>query len=239
MFHDDIAAMCAGPSLPRTSLGEAVQAYEKDGVDRMVKLWKQFALNLPSPEREQEIEEPFQTTPPLVWVKAYLSWRVRTGTARLGTRITVSTLQKEFQQLRRCLRLANDFSYPNRDVQVVKKYINNLAKTEGACTATRHKSVAYALDADEIQFYLWNCSERVYAHPRTMVQLSFLLHIISVWGLRTGEMTESSTHRGSNEGIHYGDVCLSLARCQDGVLRYQITIALRNRKFCRGNEGKV
>ncbi|KAF2744175.1 hypothetical protein M011DRAFT_450125 [Sporormia fimetaria CBS 119925] len=183
--------------------------------------------------------EPFQTVPHINWVQAYLRWRARTGIARLGTTITVNTLHKEFQQIRRCLRLARDFSWSNKVVQAVKKYIDNLAKTEGACTATREKTLAYALDADEIQFYLWNCSEYVYAHPRAMVQFSFLLHIISVWGLRTGEITESTSHQGSNEGIKYGDVSLSLARCDKGALQYQITIALRNRKFCRGNEGKV
>lgn len=102
----------------------------------------------------------------------------------------------------------------------------------------RPKSVAYAVDADEIQYYLWNCCERVFLHPRMIVQFSFWLHLISVWGLRTGEVTESSSHRGSNEGVHYGDITFSLVAhaCQ---LRYQIKIALRNRKFSRGNESKV
>lgn len=118
------------------------------------------------------------------------------------------------------------------------QYIANLLKLAGASTAVRQKSIAYALDSDEIQFYLWNCSERAYAHPRTMVQFSFWLDIVTVWGLRTGEVVESSTHRGSNEGIHYGDVSLSLAPWQ-GLLRYEVKIALRNRKFCRDNDGKV
>ena len=78
------------------------------------------------------------------------------------------------------------------------------------------KSVAYVLDADEIQFYLWNCCERVFLHPRMMVKFSFWLHLVSVWGLRTGEVTESSSHCGSNEGTHYGDVTFSLVarECQ-------------------------
>jgi hypothetical protein len=117
------------------------------------------------------------------------------------------------------------------------QFIRNLSE-KGASTATRHKSLAYGLDTDEIQFYVWNCSERVYLHPRTMVQFSFWLDIVTAWGLRTGEITESSSHRGSNEGVHYGDVTLSLALWQ-GVMRYQIKIALRNRKFCRNDKGKV
>ncbi|KAF2866590.1 hypothetical protein BDV95DRAFT_203713 [Massariosphaeria phaeospora] len=71
-----------------------------------------------------------------------------------------------------------------------------------------------------------------------MVQFSFWLDIVTAWGLRTGEITESFSYRGSNEGVHYGDVTLSLALWQ-GVMRYQIKIALRNRKFCRNDEGKV
>jgi hypothetical protein len=111
-------------------------------------------------------------------------------------------------------------------------------KYKGASTAQRQKSVAYGLDSDEIQFYVWNCSERVYTHPRAMVQFSFWLDVITTWGIRPGEIVESSSHRGTNEGIHYGDVTLSLTLWQT-MPRYQLVMALRNRKFCRNNEGKV
>jgi hypothetical protein len=43
-----------------------------------------------------------------------------------------------------------------------------------------------------------------------MVQFSFWLNIVTAWGLQTGEITKSSSHRGSDKGIHYGDVTLSL-----------------------------
>jgi hypothetical protein len=59
-----------------------------------------FAVNLPSPSREIETTTLFQTLPPLNWIKAYMSWRLETGTPRLGAKITVNTLLKEFEQLR-------------------------------------------------------------------------------------------------------------------------------------------
>jgi hypothetical protein len=50
-----------------------------------------------------------------------MSWRLETGTLRLGAKITVNTLLKEFEQLRRALLLARDESMANKDVQVMKK----------------------------------------------------------------------------------------------------------------------
>lgn len=41
-YFDDIAAIALGPAGP-VSLVEAVEAYERDGVKRMIKLWKQYA----------------------------------------------------------------------------------------------------------------------------------------------------------------------------------------------------
>jgi hypothetical protein len=80
-----------------------------------------FAVNLPSPSREIKTTNPFQTLPPLSWIKAYMSWRLEIGTPRLGAKITVNTLLKEFEQLRRALLLARDESMGNKDVQVMKK----------------------------------------------------------------------------------------------------------------------
>jgi hypothetical protein len=50
-----------------------------------------------------------------------MSWRLETGTPRLGAKITLNTLLKEFAQLRRALLLARDESIANKDVQVMKK----------------------------------------------------------------------------------------------------------------------
>jgi hypothetical protein len=80
-----------------------------------------FAVYLPSPSREIETTTPFQTLPSLNWIKAYMSWRLETGTPRLGAKITVNTLLREFEQLRRALLLARDESIANKDVQVMKK----------------------------------------------------------------------------------------------------------------------
>lgn len=71
-----------------------------------------------------------------------------------------------------------------------------------------------------------------------MVQFSFWLDIIANWGLRPGEFVESSSHRGSNEGVHYGDITFSLVRKRNELV-YQIKIMLRNRKFARDDKSKM
>jgi type VI protein secretion system component VasF len=75
------------------------------------------------------------------------------ATPKLGKKITIATLLKEFEQLRRAVRLALDKSYQPREVVDIKQFIRQL-KEKGASTAKRHKSIAYALDADNIQFYI-------------------------------------------------------------------------------------
>lgn len=71
-----------------------------------------------------------------------------------------------------------------------------------------------------------------------MIQLTFWISLVTHWGLRVGELVESSTHRSSNEGLKYKDIVLKLYR-HEGVLRYQIAIDIRNRKFTRDYEGMM
>lgn len=107
-------------------------------------------------------------------------------------------------------------------------------------TKSRPKALALWVDSEEILTFLWCCDEYTFKHPRIMIQLSFFILVASYWGLRPGEIVESSSHRGSNEGIQYGDVSLSLCRNQESEgLRYQLDIAIRNRKFARQQDGKV
>ncbi|KAF2023070.1 hypothetical protein EK21DRAFT_15133, partial [Setomelanomma holmii] len=92
---------------------------------------------------------------------------------------------------------------------------------------------------EEILTYLWCCDEYTYAHPRIMVQLTFYILVTSYWGVRPGEIVESSVHRGSNEGIKYQDIKFSLVRHKrTGSLIYQIVLTLRNRKFKRAVESE-
>jgi hypothetical protein len=70
-----------------------------------------------------------------------------------------------------------------------------------------------------------------------MVQLTFYILVTSFWGVRPGEIVESSVHRDSNEGIKYQDIKLSLCRHErTGSLIYQIILTLRLRKFRRSDE---
>lgn len=184
-----------------------------------------------------------------------MGFRLKYAQARLDKLVTIQTLVKEFQQILRTIQRNTGLTWVPKDQismkkvcsheagnlfdvnQRLKQFIKNL-KFAGASTASRPRAVAYLEQANEILFYLWNCSEKEYQHPRMMVQFSFYLDVIANWGLRPGEIVESSSHRGSNEGIHYGDITLSLVR-RDEKLVYQVKIMLRNRKFARDDKSKM
>ncbi|KAF2680670.1 hypothetical protein K458DRAFT_256458, partial [Lentithecium fluviatile CBS 122367] len=144
---------------------------------------------------------------------------------------------KEWQQIKRIVNVGSDHRYRTKDDLAIKRYIKDLGTTEGASTKKRSKPVAFYKDAEDTLSYLWRCDEYQYQHPRIRIQITWSILLEAFYGLRPGEMIESSTHRGSNEGIHYGDITLALTR-HEGALRYQIEIRLRNRKFKRGLEGE-
>jgi hypothetical protein len=89
--------------------------------------------------------------------------------------------------------------------------------------------------------YLWRYDEYVWLHPRQMLQIHFYLVLVGYWGVRPGEIVESSSHRGKNEGLLYKDITLSLAYNpddDDDILKYQLKIWLRFRKNHRGKKGE-
>lgn len=100
-----------------------------------------------------------------------------------------------------------------------------------ASTEMRKKTAAFYTDTEAMIYYDWRCNEVPYAHPRIGIQVTVIELILTYWGVRVGEGVESSAHRGSNEGILYRDVTLSLFRDLDsGKNLYEIKIELRNRK---------
>jgi cell fate (sporulation/competence/biofilm development) regulator YlbF (YheA/YmcA/DUF963 family) len=50
-----------------------------------------------------------------------MSWRLQTAKPRLGAKITVTTLLKEFEQIRRTLRLALDKTWTQMDTEKMKR----------------------------------------------------------------------------------------------------------------------
>ncbi|KAF1978401.1 hypothetical protein BU23DRAFT_564002 [Bimuria novae-zelandiae CBS 107.79] len=86
---------------------------------------------------------------------------------------------------------------------------------------------------EDMIFFGLACDEYSHAHPRLIVQNHFCLIIMAVYGLRPGEFVEAGNHRGSGEGLAYGDMELSL-HYHKGVPRYQLRMQLRYRKRYRG-----
>jgi hypothetical protein len=120
----------------------------------------------------------------------------------------------------------------------ISQYIRSLAAAGALSVEARAKPLALFVDSEAIITFLWCYDEYSYTHPRIRIQLTFYILVVSYWGLRPGEIVESSVHRGSNEGFKYKDVAMSLVRYQQ-TLRYQLSITLRNRKFKRGQKSNV
>lgn len=70
------------------------------------------------------MNDPFQTLPPMWWIEAYMLWRLETGQARLGAKMSVQSLLKEFQQLRPALKLALNETWDQREISVMKKVLS-------------------------------------------------------------------------------------------------------------------
>ncbi|ORY12460.1 hypothetical protein BCR34DRAFT_482612 [Clohesyomyces aquaticus] len=158
----------------------------------------------------QAQDEPFSSAPPLEHVKLFLRWRCRKGQARLDQKMTIYSIRKEFHQWQRAVRYDTCYSYSASDVRAIITFIEDLPSLEGASTKKRTKSVAHYSDIEDILYYLWCCDDYVWRHPRQMVQISFYLLVVAYYGLRPGEIVESSSHRNSNEGVKYKDASLCL-----------------------------
>ncbi|KAF2727583.1 hypothetical protein EJ04DRAFT_408015, partial [Polyplosphaeria fusca] len=155
---------------------------------------------------------------------------------RLDSKMNVSTLRKEFNQLERALKYEERHQYSPKERDDIYYYISKLPGLEGASTRKRPKPVGLFADIADIIYFLMCCDEYVWVHPREMIQTIWILELMGYWGLRPGEITESCNHRGSNEGISYEDCSLYLVR-SEGTLTYQLKILLKYRKFKRNDEG--
>lgn len=91
---------------------------------------------------------------------------------------------------------------------------------------------------EALLFFIWNCDDFVYRHPRSATQISFLLLLLGYLGIRPGEAIESTAHLSTNEGLTYGDTELRLVLFR-GVHRLQLIIRLGLRKNHRENDAET
>jgi hypothetical protein len=123
-FFDDIAMMALepDPELARPMpIEDRVALYDKAGMVRTVKLWKKFAVHLPSPSNEVEKTTPFQSPPSIRWLQMFMLWRAKTAVGKLDHMVAVSTLLKELEQIRRAVFLGLGHQYDNKDVILIKR----------------------------------------------------------------------------------------------------------------------
>ncbi|OCL09615.1 hypothetical protein AOQ84DRAFT_290901, partial [Glonium stellatum] len=180
----------------------------------------------------------FQHPPTVRQIEAFLIYLARTRPGKLGSKPNTHTLNKLLDQIRRAVRATSDHCYSKNEVQSLRKFINNLPAKEGISTKSRTKTVAFFPVVEELIYFMWACDEYDWKHPRCMQQTSFILIMMGSYGLRPGEILESCIHRGSNQGLTYGDVEFSLT-WHKGALRLLLLINLRLRKGRRGKESQA
>ncbi|KAF2174444.1 hypothetical protein K469DRAFT_675779 [Zopfia rhizophila CBS 207.26] len=139
--------------------------------------------------------------------------------------------------MRRLISLRANHNYSKNQNRVMRKFIRKeLPKKEGASTKSFEKGIASMIVVEDLIDYLWCFDEYNFVHERGRVQLAFAILILTLLGIRPGEIVESSCWRNSNEGILYKDVTLSLMRVPGGQI-IAMKVKLRNRKGDRETEG--
>lgn len=109
-------------------------------------------------------------------------------------------------------------------------------REKGASTKRRTKPVALFNDVEHIIHFMWCIDTYEWLHPRQMIQMTWYLLVAAYYGLRPGEIIQSSSHREENEGVLYKDTALYLTRHDDRP-KYLLKVRLRNRKNQRAIEG--
>jgi hypothetical protein len=104
-------------------------------------------------------------------------------------------------------------------------------------TKRREKPLADLLVIRDLIDFLWRLDEYDFIHPRNKLQLVCGLQLLFLLGLRPGEFVESSAHRGSNQGLYWGDVLFTSQGDENGKPFISVALTLRLRKGQRGNRG--
>lgn len=110
---------------------------------------------------------------------------------------------------------------------------------ERLSTKSRPKHLADSATVIDIVRFLWERDELEFANSRMRVQLAFGIVFMLFTGVRPGELCESSAHRKSNEGLHWGDVTLMVLCDRGREPLFFAQFRIRNRKNKRGQEHKV
>lgn len=117
------------------------------------------------------------------------------------------------------------------------KFISTTVKPqEGLSTKARAKVIADRPVVMDIIRFLWTRDEYNYHHPRMRVQIALAILLMHYTGLRPGEYVESSSHRGTNEGLHWKDVNFRMIPDSRGMPLFVAQLQIRNRKGRRDRE---
>lgn len=200
--------------------------------------------------------DPFNPAPAYNKLMAFLIWLVRTRKGLIGEKLSTLSLKKYANYMIRGVREsfgASQYSSQERrdlmkvcsctgllELANVLQWIDGaLVKREKAEKRVRPKPLASSQVIVDLLHYLWACDEYEYTHPRTRLHISLSLLLLIFLGLRPGELVESSSHAGSNEGVRYKDVTFMAVLGTNGRRTLVAQVRIRNRKFARGQDGKA
>ena len=88
----------------------------------------------------------------------------------------------------------------------------------------------------DVLYFMWALDEFEFNHPRVRPQIALSLLLMLYIGLRPGEFVESNAHRGSNEGLHWGDVQFMMIADCNGQPLWRVELKMRNRTHDRNRE---
>jgi hypothetical protein len=114
-----------------------------------------------------------------------------------------------------------------------------IKRDEGLSSKARPKGLADNNVTRDVLQFIWDLDEYHYDHPRVRVQIATAILILHLIGLRPGEIVESRAHKDTNEGLHYGDMDMTLMTNESGERLWRIHFRIRNRKGQRDRDDKV
>ena len=167
-------------------------------------------------------EQPFSPLRNFYTVEALLRILARElkGRNDLSSKITVTTVQKQWRKLSLCIEQETGQRHPGESHRRLDKVVilvaslawpcadgkqvieKDMPRSEQLSTKVREKWLASPPVVKDILHFMWVLDKHEFNHPRVRLQITLSMLILLYSGLRPGEFVESSAHRCSNDGLH-------------------------------------
>ncbi|KAF8250945.1 hypothetical protein K440DRAFT_113864 [Wilcoxina mikolae CBS 423.85] len=210
--YENLAKKPKGEKTPRGNHAGSTQ----QSVTAALKKWQSYSNGM-----NKDPDELMGACQP-EWFKNYLEWLLDNG--QISKR---STLQTHWRFLR--LGYVRKYGKMNADVSLeLTTYLDGpLTQRHGLDKSPKPRPVMDVNYLFSLLHYHWTCDTEIFPHERYRVQLPLLILLTAYTSSRPGTLVECGLYAGTNEGLHYRDIRLSLLRnpvLKDGdVLVLEVT----------------